>query len=120
MNSTGGAAWENKDLDLAESMTSLTSFTPALTAERVKKSLSRVFEIIWARVVLPTPGGPQRMNEERLPESIMLRRIHPGPTRCSWPTYSSRFLGLIRSGRGGNIFFIDSDIYVSCANNQDF
>ena len=32
--------------------------------------------------------------------------------------YSERFLGLIRSGRGGNIFVIDSDIFVKTPNIQ--
>ncbi len=38
-----------------------------------------------AKVVLPTPGGPHRMKEVMLPESIMRRRMAPSPTRCFWP-----------------------------------
>jgi hypothetical protein len=56
--------------------------------------------MILAKVVLPTPGGPQRINEEMLPASIILRRMASGPIRCSWPTYSSRVVGLNLSGRG--------------------
>jgi len=38
--------------------------------------------MICARVVLPTPGGPQRINEEMRPASIIFRKIAPGPTKC--------------------------------------
>ena len=77
-----GAAGEVKSERLrAESMTSRTSFTPAVTADRVKNSREVLWAMILARVVLPTPGGPQSMKDERLPESIILRSMHPGPTR---------------------------------------
>lgn len=94
---------ENIVLERALSITSRTSFTPALTADNVKNSRSRVAATMRARVVLPTPGGPQSMNDDRLPEMSILRRMEPSPTRCFCPTYSSRFPGLILSGRGGSI-----------------
>ena len=81
MNSTGAPALE-KMFFLAASITSRTSLTPALTADRVKNSRSKELDTIRARVVFPTPGGPQRMKEERLPESIMFLRMQPSPTRC--------------------------------------
>ena len=108
----GAAAGENKVLDLADSITSRTSLTPALTAERVKNSRSKVCEIIFANVVFPTPGGPHKMNEDKLPVSIILRRMQFSPTRCRWPAYSERFLGRMRSGSGGNIFVTGSNIVV--------
>ena len=60
--------------------------------------------MIWARVVLPTPGGPQRMKELRFPLSIILRRMQPSPTKWRWPTYWSSEEGLSRSGSGGSIW----------------
>ena len=103
MKSTGAEAWEKRDLLRAWSMTSRTSLTPALTAESVKNSRSMESAIMRARVVLPTPGGPQRIKEERMPLLIILCSTHPGPTRCFCPTYSSREWGRILSGRGGSI-----------------
>ena len=67
-------------------MTSLTSFTPALTALRVKNSRLQLSAMMRASVVFPTPGGPQRMKELRLPLSIMFLSMHPLPTRCFCPT----------------------------------
>ena len=92
-----------RELPRAFSNTSRTSFTPAVTADRVKNSRSRVFAIMCARVVFPTPGGPQRMKELRLPLSIICRKMQPSPTRWRWPTYWSSVAGRIRSGSGGNI-----------------
>jgi len=54
----------------------------------------------WARVVFPQPGGPQKINDERLSVSIMLRRMRPSPSRCSWPVNSAILRGRIRSARG--------------------
>ena len=43
-------------------------------------------------MVLPEPGGPQRIIECSSPLSIAARRTRPGPSRCSWPTISSSAL----------------------------
>ena len=56
--------------------------------------------IICARVVLPTPGGPQKIMEDTLSRSIRLRSTFPSPTRCCCPTNSSKFLGLILAASG--------------------
>jgi hypothetical protein len=72
---------EKIELERALSMTSRTSLTPELTAERVKNSRPRDFATIFERVVFPTPGGPHKINDERLPFSIMLRRMQPSPIR---------------------------------------
>src|SRR6185437_2372679 len=51
-------------------------------------------------VVLPVPGGPQRIIDDRRCACAM-RRIGPsGPKRWSWPTTSSRLWGRSRSASG--------------------
>ena len=60
--------------------------------------------MIRARVVLPTPGGPHKMNEETFPESIMRRKIQSFPTKWDCPMYSSIVFGLSRSASGAYIF----------------
>src|ERR1700723_2285469 len=52
-------------------------------------------------VVLPVPGGPQRIIDESRRAAAM-RRIGPsGPSRWSCPTTSSRLCGRSRSAIGG-------------------
>ncbi len=85
MNRNGGR-WSKKRLLRADSITSRTSLTPDVTAESVKKGRSSCVATIFASVVLPTPGGPQRMNEGTLPVSKNLRNTPLRPTRCSCPT----------------------------------
>ena len=74
-----------KRLFCAFSITSLTSFTPLVTALSVKKGTSSLVATIWASVVFPTPGGPHNIKEVIRPESIILRSIAPSPTRWLWP-----------------------------------
>src|ERR1700752_4052271 len=51
-------------------------------------------------VVLPLPGGPHRIIDDR-PRAMAMRRIGPsGPSRWSCPTTSARVLGRSRSARG--------------------
>jgi hypothetical protein len=59
-------------------------------------------------VVLPVPGGPQRIMEGILPFSMAVRRMLPLPARCSCPTSSSRVCGRIRSARGAEEFICQS------------
>ena len=84
----------------APAITSRTSFTPAVTAESDTKARSVVDATTVARVVLPVPGGPQRMIEESRSASMRLRSGAPGPSRCCWPTISSRVRGRIRAASG--------------------
>ena len=73
---------------------------PLVTAE---KSMNRAWvcpAMIQARVVLPTPGGPQKIMEEIMSFSIRRRSTLPGPSRCPWPTNSSRDAGRSRAARG--------------------
>ena len=95
-----------KILALHRSITSRTSFTPDCTALNVKNGACNCCDMMWARVVFPTPGGPQRMKDEIFPPSIIRRSTAPGPTRCSCPMYSSKFLGLSLSARGCNINYL--------------
>ena len=53
-----------------------------------------------ASVVLPTPGGPQKIMEHMLSEEISRRRTLPGPSRCCCPAISSSEEGRIRAARG--------------------
>jgi len=53
-----------------------------------------------ASVVLPVPGGPQRIMETGRPPSTMVRNDAPGESRCSCPTTSSRVRGRILAASG--------------------
>src|SRR3546814_2962466 len=53
-----------------------------------------------AIVVLPVPGGPQRMIDDNCPAATMRPIAPSGPVRCSCPTTSARLLGRSRSARG--------------------
>ncbi len=59
----------------------------------------------WARtrakVVLPLPGGPQKIIEEKRRLAFMARqRMRPSPTRCPWPTNSLSSRGRSRAANG--------------------
>ena len=84
----------------ALSSTSRTSRTPEVTADSVKNGRSSCVAITLARVVLPTPGGPHRMNDGTLPASTKRRNTPPGPTKWVCPTTSSNVRGLSRSAKG--------------------
>src|SRR5262249_33862457 len=77
------------------------SLTPANTADSAMNSASKESAMSLASVVLPTPGGPQRIIECGLPASKARRNGLPGPSRCCWPTTSARTLGRIASASGG-------------------
>ena len=82
------------------SIASLTSLTPDETADSCIKSKSINFDIISASVVLPTPGGPQRIIETiDLLSSINLIGL-PLPIKCSCPKNPSRVSGLSLSASG--------------------
>lgn len=53
-----------------------------------------------ASVVLPTPGGPQKIMEEMRSFSISRRSTLPSPNRCCWPTNSSSVRGRRRAASG--------------------
>ena len=59
----------------------------------VHKGGPGVVAITRARVVFPTPGGPQKIMEEIWSPSMRRRRTFPGPSRWDWPTTSSSVSG---------------------------
>ena len=61
---------------------------------------SKASAISRASVVLPTPGGPQRIIECSRPDSKATRSGLPGPSRCCWPITSSSVFGRSRSASG--------------------
>ncbi len=73
---------------------------PLSTALKGTKSALVRRAIRRASVVLPTPGGPQRMMEPISSRSICARSGLPGPTMCSCPAKSSQRSGRMRSARG--------------------
>ena len=81
-------------------MTSRISLMPLVTAEKSMNEAQVRRAITRAKVVLPTPGGPQKIIEGVRSASIMERRALPGPIWWDWPTTSSREAGRIRSARG--------------------
>lgn len=98
----------------AISTTFSTSFLPEVTAEISINSALNSRAIMRARVVLPVPGGPQKM---MLTGSCFLTisvRILPSPMMSSWPTTSARDLGRMRSARGTLFMSILYHIYAIC------
>ena len=69
----------------ARSITSRTSFTPLLTALNWKNCRFTCLEIIKAKVVLPTPGGPQNIMDGTRPVSMARRNTAFSPMICFWP-----------------------------------
>jgi hypothetical protein len=76
------------------------SGTPLVTAEKGTKCAFVWRAIKCANVVLPEPGGPQKMMEESRSCSIARRNGRSGAVISSCPTKSSNRLGLIRSANG--------------------
>src|SRR5262245_22106511 len=81
-------------------MTARISLTPESTAENATNRAPVLSAISDASVVLPVPGGPQRIIEWSSPRSIAVLSTLPGPKRCSWPTTSSSVRGRMRSASG--------------------
>src|SRR3990172_7615753 len=84
------------------------SATPALTALTGLKKELVLLAMTLARVVLPLPGGPQRIIEGSRPPSIAFLSTRPSPTRCFWPTNSFSVDGLIRVASGAPALDADS------------
>ena len=76
------------------------SLIPLVTAEKSMNSDFVVWAMIRAKVVFPTPGGPQKIMEEIWSRSISWRRTFPGPSKCCCPTYSANVRGRSRAARG--------------------
>ena len=88
---------------LAPATVSLTSFTPAETADRPTNARLVAPAMRRAKVVLPVPGGPQSTAELSRSASMSARRGRPGASRCSCPTISSRLCGRIRAASGPSV-----------------
>ena len=76
------------------------SFTPERTADSDTKAAPVARATIRASVVLPVPGGPQRMSEGTWSASMARRRKRPSPVTCSWPTNSAERAGAHALGQG--------------------
>src|SRR5580698_7578881 len=57
--------------------------------------------MIFASVVFPVPGGPQKIIDVESSFSMASRNGLPGPSRCFCPTNSSSVRGRILSASGG-------------------
>lgn len=78
----------------AAEITSRTSFTEALTADSCTNSLDDALATNLASVVLPVPGGPQKMTDVKRSASTNRRSGPSAPNRWRCPTTS-----VSRSGR---------------------
>ena len=87
-------------LSRAASNTRFRSATPENTAEICSKARFVSPASKRATVVLPVPGGPQKIIEPSEPERIIRVSAPSSPVRCSWPTTSSRCVGRSRSASG--------------------
>ncbi len=84
----------------AANITALISLMPDITAENSMKVACVSAAMILASVVLPVPGGPQKIIEVGSSCAMASESGLPGPSRCSCPTNSSRVRGLMRSASG--------------------
>ena len=84
----------------ASLITSRISLMPASTALKETNRALVVSAMMRASVVLPVPGGPQRMIDCSRSRSIASRSGLPGASSSSWPTNSSNVRGRIRSASG--------------------
>ena len=73
---------------------------PLVTAEKLMKRAFVWFAMTPASVVLPTPGGPQKIMEDTASCSMMRRKTLPSPSRCCCPTISSIVCGRSLAGSG--------------------
>ena len=64
------------------------------------KRLAVVFAMTRAKVVLPVPGGPERIIEDSWSFCMARLSRRPGPTMCSCPANSSMLRGRIRDASG--------------------
>ena len=84
----------------AKSTASRISFTPPNTALMDKNCASNASAIKRAMVVLPTPGGPHKIQLCGCPDSNATRKAMPSPNTCCWPTTSAKVRGRSCSARG--------------------
>ena len=63
---------------------------------------------ILANVVLPTPGGPQKIMEGSEPARMANRSGPSSPTTFSWTMYSSKVFGRRRAAKGILVSKVDA------------
>ena len=90
---------------LARSKALRRSATPEKIAESCSKLRFVSFASSRAIVVLPEPGGPQKMRLGTRPLFSMRVSVPSGPTMWSWPATSSRVFGRRRSASGRGALF---------------
>jgi len=78
----------------------MTQTIDTLTAEIGARRAPTWVASMWASVVFPVPGGPQRISDGSDFPAAMRASSLPGPRRCPWPANSSKVFGLIRSASG--------------------
>ena len=71
-------------------MTARISLIPLVTAEKSMNFERVTFAITFARVVFPTPGGPQKIIDAIASCSTIRRKTFPSPRSRRCPTISSR------------------------------
>ena len=98
----------------ASSIAARRSATPLDTADSCTKAARVARATIRARVVLPTPGGPQKIADGMASRSIARRSGRPSPINCSCPANSSSVRGRIRAASGARA----STASNSCASNR--
>ena len=76
------------------------SATPLDTAFSFSKGHWVAFAIMWASVVLPQPGGPQKMQLPNLSARMLRRKREFSPTTCRCPINSFITCARIRSAKG--------------------
>ena len=92
----------------ASAMIARTRATPSVTAENATKVASPRLARSRASVVLPLPGGPQRMRLERAPPSSMRLSGLPSARRRACPANSASVRGRIRAARGAPAPAVDA------------
>ena len=85
---------------LAASNTLRSSGTPVKIAEICTKCRSVSLASSRAMVVLPTPGGPQKISDDKEPEASITPRGASGPSTWAWPITSPSDCGRSRSASG--------------------
>src|SRR5664279_3295590 len=98
-NTTGGTV-RNRGIWRLSARNFFSSAALPLAPENSTKPCPVASARMRARVVLPVPGGPHMTMEGSRPPDVSRVSAPLGPSRCAWPTTSSRVVGRRRSGRG--------------------
>ena len=105
-------------IESARFMTSRISLMPLVTAEKSMNVACVWCAMTRASVVLPTPGGPQKIMDCTWSASMMRRRTLPGPIRCCWPATSSSVSGRMRAASGRAASACSSKSVTSCSSKE--